>query len=212
MDFIMDVTKDSEEPEWLEKNVVGDLRLWQIMFLCLAGVTSLIVMVCCCFRFRIPRTKQQIEADYQRRKITSKFRQQLETIQDSKMDAMSLKDGDFTLESNHKIRDCIHVFCLALSYYCTCITCRIILPRKPWNFCTRRRKTWREITSKDRSIAPSCRRSKVPLTHRFSRREVRSQSLKFRGLILLSSQLKWPICPNWARLNHLRRRHRQIIR
>ncbi|XP_049875950.1 transmembrane inner ear expressed protein isoform X5 [Pectinophora gossypiella] len=93
MDFIMDVTKDSEEPEWLEKNVVGDLRLWQIMFLCLAGVTSLIVMVCCCFRFRIPRTKQQIEADYQRRKITSKFRQQLETIQDSKMDAMSLKDA-----------------------------------------------------------------------------------------------------------------------
>uniref|UniRef100_A0A1E1VZB6 Transmembrane inner ear expressed protein n=1 Tax=Pectinophora gossypiella TaxID=13191 RepID=A0A1E1VZB6_PECGO len=106
MDFIMDVTKDSEEPEWLEKNVVGDLRLWQIMFLCLAGVTSLIVMVCCCFRFRIPRTKQQIEADYQRRKITSKFRQQLETIQDSKMDAMSLKDGDFTLESNRNKQIC----------------------------------------------------------------------------------------------------------
>lgn len=53
-----------------------------------------VVMVCCCFRFRIPRTKQQIEADYQRRKITSKFRQQLETIQDAKMDAMSLKDGE----------------------------------------------------------------------------------------------------------------------
>ncbi|KAG6451386.1 hypothetical protein O3G_MSEX007117 [Manduca sexta] len=50
-------------------------------------------MVCCCFRFRIPRTKQQIEADYQRRKITTKFRQQLETIQDAKMDAMSLKDA-----------------------------------------------------------------------------------------------------------------------
>ncbi|CAH0400991.1 unnamed protein product [Chilo suppressalis] len=50
-------------------------------------------MICCCFRYRIPRTKQQIEADYQRRKITSKFRQQLETIQDSRMDAMSLKDA-----------------------------------------------------------------------------------------------------------------------
>lgn len=56
--------------------------------------TWVVVMVCCCFRFRIPRTKQQIEADYQRRKITNKFRQQLETIQDSKMDAMSLKDGN----------------------------------------------------------------------------------------------------------------------
>ncbi|KAL0821945.1 hypothetical protein ABMA28_005336 [Loxostege sticticalis] len=93
MDLIMDVTKNSEEPEWLEKRITGELRLWQIMFICLAAITCLIVMVCCCFRFRIPRTKQQIEADYQRRKITTKFRQQLETIQDAKMDAMSLKDA-----------------------------------------------------------------------------------------------------------------------
>ncbi|KAF9799612.1 hypothetical protein SFRURICE_018799 [Spodoptera frugiperda] len=92
MDPIMDIINNSEEPEWLERNVVGDLRLWQIMFLCLASVASLIVIVCCCFRFRIPRTKQQIEADYQRRKITNKFRAKLETIQDAKMDAMSLKD------------------------------------------------------------------------------------------------------------------------
>lgn len=57
-------------------------------------IYNAVVMVCCCFRFRIPRTKQQIEADYQRRKITCKFRRQLETIQDAKMDAMSLKDGN----------------------------------------------------------------------------------------------------------------------
>lgn len=31
----------SEEPEWLEKNLFGDMRLWQVMFLCLAGVTAL---------------------------------------------------------------------------------------------------------------------------------------------------------------------------
>ncbi|KOB63302.1 Transmembrane inner ear expressed protein, partial [Operophtera brumata] len=92
MDPLMDVLKNYEEPEWLERPIVGEIRLWQIMFLCMAGVTTLIVMVCCCFRFRIPRTKQQIEADYQRRKITCKFRRQLETIQDAKMDAMSLKD------------------------------------------------------------------------------------------------------------------------
>ncbi|CAH0755926.1 unnamed protein product [Diatraea saccharalis] len=101
MDPIMDVIKNSEEPEWLERIVVGELRLWQIMFLCLAGITSIIIMVCCCFRFRIPRTKQQIEADYQRRKITSKFRQQLETIQDSRMDAMSLKDGNEKSKTNY---------------------------------------------------------------------------------------------------------------
>ncbi|CAH0694729.1 unnamed protein product [Spodoptera exigua] len=93
MDPIMDIINNSEEPEWLERNVVGDLRLWQIMFLCLASVASLIVIVCCCFRFRIPRTKQQIEADYQRRKISNKFRAKLETIEDAKMDAMSLKDA-----------------------------------------------------------------------------------------------------------------------
>lgn len=37
----MDIINNSEEPEWLERNVVGDLRLWQIMFLCLASVASL---------------------------------------------------------------------------------------------------------------------------------------------------------------------------
>ncbi|CAB3230726.1 unnamed protein product [Arctia plantaginis] len=92
MDLFMDVTKNSEEPQWLESKVIGNLRVWQIMFLCFASITTIIVMVCCCFRFRIPRTKQQIEADYQRRKITNKFRAELETIQDAKMDAMSLKD------------------------------------------------------------------------------------------------------------------------
>ncbi|CAB3234266.1 unnamed protein product [Arctia plantaginis] len=93
MDLFMDVTKNSEEPQWLESKVIGNLRVWQIMFLCFASITTIIVMVCCCFRFRIPRTKQQIEADYQRRKITNKFRAELETIQDAKMDAMSLKDA-----------------------------------------------------------------------------------------------------------------------
>lgn len=41
MDPLMDVIKNSEEPEWLEKPIVGELRVWQIMFLCLAGMTSL---------------------------------------------------------------------------------------------------------------------------------------------------------------------------
>ncbi|VVC87260.1 unnamed protein product [Leptidea sinapis] len=71
MDPLMGAIENAEEPEWLEKLVFGEVRVWQIMFLCLAGITTLIVMVCCCFRFRIPRTKQQIEADYKRRKITN---------------------------------------------------------------------------------------------------------------------------------------------
>lgn len=48
-------------------------------------------MICCCFRFRIPRTKQEIEADFQRRKIARKFRQKLAKIQNSEMDDMDLK-------------------------------------------------------------------------------------------------------------------------
>ncbi|KPJ18650.1 Transmembrane inner ear expressed protein [Papilio machaon] len=106
MDPIMDAIKNSGEPEWLEKTVIGGLRVWQIIFLCLAGITSFVVMLCCCFRFRIPRTKQQIEADYQRRIITNKFRQQLETIQDSKMDAMSLQDAlELLHEKTHSMED-----------------------------------------------------------------------------------------------------------
>lgn len=47
MDPIMDVIKNSEEPEWLEKPLIGKLRLWQILFLCLAGVTTLSKFITC---------------------------------------------------------------------------------------------------------------------------------------------------------------------
>ncbi|XP_047521470.1 uncharacterized protein LOC125060575 [Pieris napi] len=105
-DPLMDLIKNSEEPEWLERTVIGEMRVWQIMFLCIAGLTTSIVMVCCCFRFRIPRTKQQIEADYKRRRITRKFRQQLETIQDAKMDTISLKDAlELLHETSHSMEE-----------------------------------------------------------------------------------------------------------
>lgn len=50
-------------------------------------------MLCCCFRFRIPRTKQEIEADYQRRIIAKKFRERLAHIKNSEMDNMNLQKG-----------------------------------------------------------------------------------------------------------------------
>lgn len=50
-------------------------------------------MVCCCIRFRIPRTKQEIEADYQRKQITKKFREKLQQIKNSEMDDMDLQKG-----------------------------------------------------------------------------------------------------------------------
>lgn len=41
MDPVMDIIKNSSEPEWLERKLVGDIRLWQIVFLCMASVTTL---------------------------------------------------------------------------------------------------------------------------------------------------------------------------
>lgn len=51
-------------------------------------------MLCCCFRFRIPRTKQEIEADYQRRVIAKNFRKRLANIKNSEMDDMNLQKGE----------------------------------------------------------------------------------------------------------------------
>lgn len=53
-----------------------------------------VIMVCCCIRFRIPRTKQEIEADYQRKQITKKFREKLQQIKNSEMDDMDLQKGN----------------------------------------------------------------------------------------------------------------------
>lgn len=46
--------------------------------------------MCCCVRFRIPRTKQEIEADFVRRKIATKFCKQLRLLSDTEMDNMDL--------------------------------------------------------------------------------------------------------------------------
>lgn len=92
-----------EPPQWLENEVFNGFRVWHILFLGCSALLSLIIMICCCFRFRIPRTKQEIEADFQRRKITKKFKKKLANIQNSEMDDMDLKKGV-----------CVCVFCLPL--------------------------------------------------------------------------------------------------
>ncbi|XP_059618404.1 uncharacterized protein LOC132262928 [Phlebotomus argentipes] len=81
----------SDEPDWLEEEALGGFRVWQLIFLCASGALSFIIVLCCCFRFRIPRTKQDIEADYQRRKIAKKFRERLACIHNSEMDDMNLQ-------------------------------------------------------------------------------------------------------------------------
>lgn len=44
-------------------------------------------------RFRIPRTKQEIEADFVRRKIVTKFCKHLRLLSDTEMDNMDLLKG-----------------------------------------------------------------------------------------------------------------------
>ncbi|XP_073827106.1 uncharacterized protein isoform X2 [Musca autumnalis] len=101
-DFL-DVNPDST---WLERTTIGGFRVWHIIAICLGIVMSIIIMVCCCVRFRIPRTKQEIEADYQRKQITKKFREKLQQIKNSDMDDMDLQKAIEYILSNYLIKQC----------------------------------------------------------------------------------------------------------
>ena len=49
--------------------------------------------MCCCFRIRIPRTKQEIDADFRRKQLTKRFKQELKRIRNSELDVLDLKRG-----------------------------------------------------------------------------------------------------------------------
>ncbi|CAG7717590.1 unnamed protein product [Allacma fusca] len=86
------LTAEKDEPEdFLEQEISFGLVLWHIIFLASGAALSLVIFLCCCIKFRIPRTKQEIEADYIRKKITKKFQRRLKTIQNQDLDAMDLK-------------------------------------------------------------------------------------------------------------------------
>ena len=79
--------------EWLEDEALPGFRVWQLAGIILSILLSVLIGLCCCIRFRIPRTKQEIEADYIRKKITENFRQELSKISNTEMDDMNLKKG-----------------------------------------------------------------------------------------------------------------------
>lgn len=113
--FTPNPNDDSEM--WIERAAFENsaFRIWHLMFFCLSGFVSLgklqtptktilspryqgqwciqfsVVLVCCCARFRIPRTKQDIEADYMRKKLAKKFSERLRLIQNQDMDSLDLK-------------------------------------------------------------------------------------------------------------------------
>ncbi|XP_012060390.1 PREDICTED: uncharacterized protein LOC105623613 [Atta cephalotes] len=86
-------TKDMEEMEmqWLENEAIPGFRIWQLAGIVLSILLSIVVGLCCCIRFRVPRTKQEIEADYIRKKITKSFRNELSKISNTEMDEMNLQ-------------------------------------------------------------------------------------------------------------------------
>jgi hypothetical protein len=64
--------------QWLEVMVTGGFKVWHIIFIIIAFIVTIIVVYCCFHRCRIPRTKQEIEADLMRTNLTTKFRDYLQ--------------------------------------------------------------------------------------------------------------------------------------
>ncbi|XP_033311220.1 transmembrane inner ear expressed protein isoform X2 [Bombus bifarius] len=85
--------------KWLEDEAFSGFRVWQLAGIILSILLSVLIGLCCCIRFRVPRTKQEIEADYIRKKITESFRQELSKISNTEMDDMDLKKALSTIQN-----------------------------------------------------------------------------------------------------------------
>lgn len=92
--------------EWLEDEALPGFRVWQLAGIVLFVLLSILVGFCCCIRFRIPRTKQEIEADYIRKKITKSFRQELSKFSNTEMDEMDLKKALNSIQSGFDMEKC----------------------------------------------------------------------------------------------------------
>ncbi|XP_022258890.1 uncharacterized protein LOC111089920, partial [Limulus polyphemus] len=73
-------TESYTTPDWLETDVVAGFRIWQLLFLSIGGLIILVILLCCAIKIRIPRTKQEIEIDYQRKLLTRSFREHLDRL------------------------------------------------------------------------------------------------------------------------------------
>ena len=74
------------DPGFLEMEVIAGFRVWQLAFMGAMAILILIIVLCCLFRCRIPRTKQEIEADVARKKVTKTFSKHLERLPVDKME------------------------------------------------------------------------------------------------------------------------------
>lgn len=98
-DILMDLegcNQLEEMTEFLEIEFLG-MRIWQFVGIIMLITLFVIITLCCCFRFRIPRTKQEIDADYVRKKLAKNFTKQLADISDTKMVEMDMKKGELEM-------------------------------------------------------------------------------------------------------------------
>ncbi|XP_017875735.1 transmembrane inner ear expressed protein [Ceratina calcarata] len=86
--------------EWLEDEALPGFRVWQLAGIIISILLSVLIGLCCCIRFRVPRTKQEIEADYIRKRLTKNFRRELSKISNMEMDEMDLKKALSKIQSN----------------------------------------------------------------------------------------------------------------
>ncbi|XP_022917130.2 uncharacterized protein [Onthophagus taurus] len=111
---------DENEP-WIEKAAIDGLsfRVWHVMFFCFSGfvvsgtkiniitkcvkiVSFLVILIGCCVKIRVPRTKQEIEADYRRKKLADKFKERLKMIQNQEMDEIDLERALDIIREDYK--------------------------------------------------------------------------------------------------------------
>ncbi|CAH0392257.1 unnamed protein product [Bemisia tabaci] len=82
---------ETTKPSLVDQLILYNFGTWYVLVAIVTTFTTGIIILCCCTKFRIPRTKQEIEADYIRNKIARKFQKHLRMIQNSEMDDMTLE-------------------------------------------------------------------------------------------------------------------------
>lgn len=88
------------EPDtgFLELEVIAGFRVWQLAFMGASAIMCIVIVMCCFMRCRIPRTKQEIEADVARKKVTKQFSKHLEKIPMELMELEKVLPEVITLE------------------------------------------------------------------------------------------------------------------
>ncbi|XP_078397367.1 transmembrane inner ear expressed protein [Cetorhinus maximus] len=68
------------DPVTSETVVFWGLRLWQVIGVFSIFVLAVIIVLCCIFKCRIPRTKKEIEARYAQRQAAKKYANTLDNV------------------------------------------------------------------------------------------------------------------------------------